>query len=116
MQYLLALYEDHSVYQDEQAWQDFIKAHMAYGEALAKAGVIRGGEGRAGPETAKTLRRMKDQTSVHDGPYVEMQEQLGGFYIIEVDTMDAALEWAAKVPFLANGSVEVRPCIAGPSD
>lgn len=114
MQYLLALYEDHSVYQDEQAWADIIKAHMAYGEALAKAGVIRGGEGLEGPESAKTLRKIDGRSSVHDGPYAEMQEQLGGFYIIEVDTLDEALEWAEKVPFLGNGSVEVRPCIDGP--
>jgi hypothetical protein len=116
MQYMLVLYEDHAAYDSEQAWADIIKAHMAYGEALAKAGVIRGGEGLAGPEAARTFRKRGGNTTVHDGPHAEMQEQLGGFYIIEVETMEQALEWAAKVPFIADGSVEIRPCIEGPSD
>lgn len=118
MQYLLAIYEDHSVYDDGpdgQAWDEIIAAHMAYGEALAKAGVIRGGEGLVGPDQAKTVRRTGAKTAVHDGPYAEMQEQLGGFYIIDVDSMEVALDWAAKVPMLKNGSVEVRPCVDGPS-
>lgn len=116
MHYMLAIYEDHTIYQTEQAWIDIIKAHTAYGEALAEAGVIRGGEGLAGPEQAKTVRLSGGKSSVHDGPFTEMQEQLGGFYIIEVDTLDAALDWAAKVPMLGDGSVEVRPCIDGSSD
>jgi hypothetical protein len=116
MQYMLAIYEDHTAYDSEQAWNEIIAAHMAYGEALAKAGVIRGGEGLAGPDQAKTVRKTGTKTAVHDGPYTEMQEQLGGFYIIEVDSMEAALEWAAKVPMLKDGSVDVWPCIDGPSN
>jgi len=116
MQYLLAIYEDPSAYNSEQAWNEIIAAHTAYGEALAQAGVIRGGEGLAGPDEAKTVRRTGTKTAVHDGPYSEMQEQLGGFYVIEVDTMEAALEWAAKVPMLKDGTVEVWPCIDAPSD
>lgn len=119
MQYLLAIYEDHAVYQDGhdgQAWQAIIEAHTAYGEALAQAGVIRGGEGLENPETAKTVRTVKGQTSIHDGPYTEQQEQLGGFYIIEVETMEEALDWAAKIPLSGDGSVEVRACLAMPDE
>lgn len=119
MQYLLAIYEDHSVYedgQDAEAWQAIIAAHTAYGEALAKAGVIRGGEGLENPETAKTVRKIKGKTSIHDGPYAEQREQLGGFYIIDVETMEEALQWAAKIPIAGDGSVEVRPCLAMPDE
>lgn len=116
MQYLLAIYEDHSVYADEKAANDIIRAHGAYSEMLAKAGVIRGGEGLADTTDAKTLRKRGGKTAIHDGPFAEMQEQLGGFYIIEVDSMDEALDWAAKLPMAGDGSVEVRPCIDGPTD
>ena len=116
MQYLLAIYEDHNVYADEQAMNDIIRAHGAYSEMLAKAGVIRGGEGLADAEDAKTLRKRGGKTAVHDGPHAEMQEQLGGFYIIEADTMEEALDWAAKLPLAGDGCVEVRPCIDGPSE
>ncbi|MEM7727706.1 MAG: YciI family protein [Pseudomonadota bacterium] len=111
MQYMLAIYEDHTAYADEQALADIIRAHGAYSEMLAKAGVIRGGEGLVPPEQAKTVRRASGRSAVHDGPYAEMQEQLGGFYIIETETMEDALDWAAKMPLVGDGSVEVRPCI-----
>ncbi|GLQ19799.1 YciI family protein [Algimonas porphyrae] len=115
MQYLLAIYEDHSVYADEKAGAEIIQAHMAYSEMLASAGVIRGGEGLEGTDTARTVRKRGGKMAVHDGPFAEMQEQLGGFYIIEVDTMEEALDWAAKIPMAGDGSVEVRPCIDGPA-
>ncbi len=116
MQYMLAIYEDHAAYADERAMADIIRAHGAYSEMLAKAGVIRGGEGLAGSEDAKTVRRTGCRNAIHDGPYAEMQEQLGGFYIIEADSMDEALDWAAKMPMVGDGSVEVRPCLDVPSD
>jgi hypothetical protein len=116
MQFMLAIYEDHTAYNSEQAWNEIIAAHTAYGEALAKAGVIRGGEGLAGPDQAKTVRKTGAKTTIHDGPYTDMQEQLGGFYVIDVDTMETALEWAAKVPMLKNGSIEVWPCMGDPNN
>ena len=105
MQFMLALYEDDSVYADGmegQAWQDIIEAHTAFGEALAKA------------VTATTLRKENGKTAIHDGPYAETKEQLGGFYIIEVDNLDEAMAWAKQVPFAKDGSVEIRPCL-GPN-
>jgi hypothetical protein len=44
-----------------------------------------------------------------DGPFAETKEQLGGFYLLECDSLDEAIEWAAKIPGAATGSVEVRP-------
>lgn len=117
MQFMLALYEDDSVYadgMDGQAWQDIIEAHTAFGEALAKAGVIRGGEGLERAVTATTIRKENGKTAIHDGPYAETKEQLGGFYIIEVDSLNEAMMWAKQVPFAKDGSVEVRPCL-GPN-
>lgn len=119
MQYMLAIYEDDTAYaggEDGQAWQDIIAAHTAFGEALAKAGVIRGGEGLARADTARTVTKTDGAYAVHDGPYAETQEQLGGFYLIEVDTLEDALDWARRIPLAGNGSVEVRATLGPDAD
>jgi hypothetical protein len=84
-------------------------AWTAYGKALAEAGVMAGGAGLQGPETATTLRLSPSQ-QVQDGPYAESKEVLGGFYLIDVANLDAALQWASRIPS-PGGSVEVRPLL-----
>ena len=59
------------------------------------------------------MRVAKGKTQVLDGPYAESKEQLGGFHIIEVDDLDAAIEWAARSPTALHGVVEVRPLWEG---
>jgi hypothetical protein len=76
---------------------------------LQKAGVIVGGE-RLRPSASGTTVRVADgKTKVLDGPYAETKEQLGGFYMIEVPDLDAALSWAARCPGASHGVMEVRP-------
>lgn len=114
MQYLLAIYEDHSAYDGEAnaaAMAAIVAAHQKLSGDLAKAGVIRGGEGLAGPHAATTIRTRSGSQTVHDGPYAETAEQLGGFYIIEVDTLDEAMRWARQIPMAGDGSVEIRPLL-----
>jgi hypothetical protein len=83
--------------------------YAAYNDALLKAGVMRSGK-RLRPTTATTSVRVRDKKAVVlDGPYSETQEQLGGFYIIDVPDLDAAIEWAKKLPAAQYGTVEVRP-------
>lgn len=84
---------------------------LAYGAALREAGVLVSGAGLQAIDTATVLRSKDGKRNVQDGPYADTKEQLGGFYIIEVASLDAALEWAAKCPALPNGAVEVRPCL-----
>lgn len=118
MQYMLSIYEDEAAYeggQDGEAWQAIIKAHTEFGEALEKAGIIRGGEGLENAHTATTLKRGQGKTIIHDGPFLETKEQLGGFYIIEVDDLDAAIAWAEKIPLAGKGAIEIRPCMSGPA-
>jgi hypothetical protein len=55
------------------------------------------------------------KTSFADGPFAETKEQLGGYYIIECDTLDQALAWAAKCPGAAHGTIEVRPLADAPA-
>jgi hypothetical protein len=83
--------------------------YAAYNEALAKAGAIRSGE-RLKPTSATTSVRVRDGKAVIlAGPYAETQEQLGGFYIIDVPTLDEAIDWAGKCPAAKHGTIEVRP-------
>lgn len=83
--------------------------YVAYNDALIKAGVIRGGERLRPTDTATSVRIRNGKTEVLDGPYAETREQFGGFYLIETNTFDEALEWAAKCPTANVGTIEVRP-------
>jgi hypothetical protein len=83
----------------------------AYTQALIDAGVMRGGAALKSSHSATTLRIVEGQRELHDGPYADTKEQLGGFYLIEVPDLDAALAWAARNPAAASGAVEVRPLV-----
>jgi hypothetical protein len=81
----------------------------AYIKALIDAGVLVGGNALHPSHTATTLRISGGRRDVQDGPYAATKDQLGGFYIIDVPDLDAALKWAALNPAAATGAVEVRP-------
>ena len=60
-------------------------------------------------ETATTVRVRNDETLTTDGPFAETKEQLGGYYVLECENIDEALQYAAKIPTAEYGSIEVRP-------
>jgi hypothetical protein len=70
-----------------------------------------GGEALMPTMTAKSVRVRNGKVSVTDGPFAETKEQLGGFYVIDANDLEAALEVAARVPNAKNGCIEVRPVI-----
>jgi hypothetical protein len=83
--------------------------YAAYNDALIKAGAMRGGE-RLKPSSASTTVKVRDgKAVVLAGPYADTQEQLGGYYTIDVPSLDEAIEWAAKLPAAQFGTIEVRP-------
>lgn len=120
MQYMLLIYEDDDqAYAEGEAgtnWQDIVAAHGAFARSLAQAGVMRGGAGLKRHDTATTVRKTAGAYTVHDGPYAETREQLGGYYLIEVATLDEALAWAKKLPLTGDGSVEIRPVLEMPAE
>ena len=71
--------------------------------------MIRGGERLRPTSEATTVRVKNGKTEVLDGPYADTKEQLGGYYMIDVPDLDAALSWAAKCPGASKGTMEVRP-------
>ena len=111
MQYLLMIYGNEAgmlAAPKEMAMQ-MSAAYGAYTEAMKKAGIWVGGE-RLRPTLDATTVRVKDgKTQVLDGPYAETKEQLGGYYMIDVPDLDAALSWASRCPGAATGTMEVRP-------
>ena len=89
--------------------EHWLGAYVAYVEAMSKAGVLKTSTGLQPSATATTVRTVNGKTQVLDGPYADTKEQLGGFHIIDVDDLDAALSWAARCPTALHGVVEVRP-------
>lgn len=85
-----------------QAWMD-------YTDAMAAAGVLVSGEALHGNESATTVTVRGGDRITTDGPYAEAKEVLGGFYVIDVADLDAAVDWAAKAPHIGYGAVELRP-------
>jgi hypothetical protein len=96
MQYMLLIYENEADYAQPEAYEAILRAHQAYAGELAQAGVIRGGNGLKPVETATTVRKTGGRHTVHDGPFAETREQLGGYYVIEAADLDAALGWPAS--------------------
>jgi hypothetical protein len=113
MQYALLIYENEDLYRPDSgyAMEDIVAAHRALAGELAAEGVLRGGEGLKTADTATTVRKTGGQHALHDGPYAEAREQLGGFYLVEVPDLDAALAIAKRVPLPGDGAIEVRPLI-----
>jgi hypothetical protein len=93
--------------------EHWLGAYKAYMEAMTKAGVLKSSNGLKPTASATTVRVVNDKTQVLDGPYAETKEQLGGFHIIEVADLDAAISWAARSPTALHGVVEVRPLWEG---
>lgn len=111
MQYILLLHAAEGGFESmtpEQQKQG-LAAYMAYTEALSKAGALKGSNRLRPVATATTVRVANGKTQVLDGPYADSKEQLGGYYLIDVPDLDAALSWAAKCPGAGHGTVEVRP-------
>lgn len=83
---------------------------MAYDKEVKEAGIFVSGESLADLVTATTVRVDGDgRRTVTDGPFAETRELLGGFYVIDVPDLDAALDWAARCPGARDGSIVVRP-------
>jgi hypothetical protein len=81
----------------------------AYGAAIESEGILRGGDALHPTSAATTVRVRDGETQVTDGPFAATREQLGGYYMIECDGLDTAIEAARRIPSVGTGSVEVRP-------
>ena len=117
MQYLLMLYAEEAGWNKltKAAQEQGMAAYKAYTEALTKAGILRGSNRLQPSSAATTVRVANGKPQVLDGPYVESKEQIGGYYLIDVADLDAAISWASRCPGASHGVVEVRPTWSMPT-
>jgi hypothetical protein len=107
------------IYGTETGWdsvtdeerQMLYKEYDAFGHEAEQRGLMRGGEELTSVSSATTVRVRDGETLVTDGPFAETKEQLGGFFLLECEDADEAIEMAAKIPGARSGSIEVRPCM-----
>ena len=112
------------IYADESAWESFsavdreaaYEQYRAFAREAGEAGVLAGGDELASTRDATTVRVRNDETLVTDGPYAEVKEALGGYFLLECESMDDALDWAARIPGAEHGAVEVRPVYVDPEE
>jgi len=111
MQFALLIYETPQAFaaRNSEKTEQYTGAWRAYYKALVEAGVYVAGDPLEVPETGTTIRINDGKRCVQDGPYADTKEQLGGFTILEVPSLDVALDWAARCPTASAGAVEVRP-------
>ena len=111
MKYAFLIYETPDEFASRERGPDdpYLGAWRAYYQAMISTGVYVGGDALHLPETATTVRRTEGSRQVQDGPYANTKEQLAGFLVLELRSLDEALDWAARCPAAAAGAVEVRP-------
>ena len=110
MQYMLLIYEDESVYGDKADTPEMraiTERHMALVGDLGATRIS--AAGLQPTATATTVRTEGGKQVIHDGPFGETKEQLGGYYLVEAPDLDAAIAIAKRVPLRFDGSIEVRP-------
>jgi len=111
MQYLLMTYVRESDWpkMTKEQQERGAAAYMAFGQALQQAGAMKGSNRLQPTSSATTVRVADGKTQVIDGPYADSKEQLGDYFLIEAENLDAAIAWAARCPAAGHGAVEVRP-------
>jgi hypothetical protein len=109
MKYLCTIYGEESqmARATPEQMNEMLEAYGAFGQEAGDA--ILAGEGLQPTSTATTVRVRDGERMLMDGPFAETKEQLGGFYLLECDSLDDAIDLAAKIPGAQFGSVEVRP-------
>src|SRR5579872_479213 len=111
MQYLLLIHSDEKAMQaqTQEETGSIPASYGAYIKAMTDAEVGKGGLRLRPTTTATTVRVKNGKTQVLNGPYAEVKEQLGGYFLIDAPDDDAAISWAARCPGAQYGAIEVRP-------
>jgi hypothetical protein len=112
MQYVLLIYDTEGAGEREGLMQEY----FAYTDELEASGKLVASAPLQPTATAQSVRVRAGETSVTDGPYAETKEQLGGYYVIDVDTPEEAAKWAAKIPSARYGAIEVRAIMEIPAE
>ena len=116
MQFMLLIYDNEATW-DSMSEQDrsaVMGEYFAYTEELRSSGKYVAGDALQPVSTAKSVRIREGDPSTTDGPFAETKEVLGGYYLVDVDSEEEAIEWAKKIPSARFGTIEVRPIVVFP--
>jgi hypothetical protein len=113
MQYMLLIYDDERVWGSlaEEEKQNLYGQYAEFTRAVRESGKLVAADQLQPSSTATTVSVRDGETVVTDGPFAETKDVLGGYYLIEAESLDEAIEWAAKIPSARSGKIEVRPLV-----
>ena len=113
MKYLCLIYSDESIFPTlaKSEEEKMMLEYRAFGESAKASGHLLAGHRLHNVDSATTIRVRNGKMSTTDGPFAETKEQLGGFYLIEAKDLNDAIQVAARIPAVRDGSVEVRPIL-----
>lgn len=112
MRYMFLIYSSETDNVAPEALQAVAQRHRAVMEEAGKKGILHGAEPLKPTTTATTVRRQNGRILTVDGPFAETKEQLAGYYILDCQNLDDAIEWAKKIPTGCKGGegcIEIRP-------
>ncbi|MFP4432767.1 MAG: YciI family protein [Spirochaetaceae bacterium] len=109
MKYLVLIYSDEKREAElsQEAWQQVLEQHTAFGTRYGDK--VLEGEALEPTSQARTLRTVNGKKTVLDGPFAETKEQLGGYYLLDVESIDEAMRMVQDLPLAEYSSIEVRP-------
>ena len=113
MKYALLIYGDEAT-EEKEGTPEFDVMYQAYykfTEDITNEAINRGGEALHNVDSATSVRVRDGEQTVTDGPFAETKEQLGGFYLVDVDDLDEAIEVAVRIPTVNRGTIEIRPLV-----
>ena len=111
MQYALLIYESPEAFDNrgDDGQAGYVAAWRSYYASLVASGSYVGGDPLRPPPMGTTVRMREGRRQIQDGPYADTKEQLGGFIILDLPSLDAAIDWASRCPAALYGAIEVRP-------
>ncbi|MEM7719507.1 MAG: YciI family protein [Pseudomonadota bacterium] len=111
MQYLVLIYAEDGASPNpgEPAFDDYMQGYYDATKVFEDKDILRGGEALEPPETATSIRIRDGKMETMDGPFAETKERLGGFYLLDCENLDEAIEMAALIPDVKYGTIEIRP-------
>ena len=118
MQYMLLIYsaEQEWAHLSDEERNAIVREYFALSDELREKGAYVAGAPLQPTSTATTVRVRAGEHVTTDGPFAETKEQLGGYFLIDADSAEEALEWAARIPAARYGSIEVRPVLPVPAE
>jgi hypothetical protein len=113
MKYVCLIYDEEKKLEgmSQKESESFMKDYFAFTESIRQSGNYVAGEALQSIGSATSLRHRNGKLSTTDGPFMETNEQLGGFYLIEARDLNEALQIAARIPSVKTGTIEVRPVV-----